>query len=268
MAKVNWKGGALLAPLPAVMVSCGTMEQANIITVAWTGIISTIPPRAYISVRPTRHSYSIIKESGEFVINLTPRRLCETCDYCGIVTGRCVDKVKKCGFTLEKSENIAAPRLAQSPMSLECRVFDVIPLGSHDMFLCDILSAAVDDSLIDKNGKLHLDRADLVAFAHGEYYSLSDVIGQFGFSVADKKKGRGAVIPSAEETADSAGGRMHGINPQNKPGKANISGKNSQSDRPGKTAGSRENGKGYAKSKGNSNFSGRGNKKYSSARKK
>jgi len=172
------------------------MEKANIITVAWTGIVSTIPPRAYISVRPTRHSYNIIKESGEFVINLTPRRLCETCDWCGIVTGRCVDKVKKCGFVLEESEKVAAPRLAQSPLSLECKVFDVISLGSHDMFLCDIVSIAVDESLIDENGKLCLERADLVAFAHGEYYALSHVLGKFGFSVADKKKGKGAVIPT------------------------------------------------------------------------
>ncbi len=202
MAKVNWKGGALLGPLPAVMVSVGTMEKANIITVAWTGIISTIPPRAYISVRPTRHSYNIIKESGEFVINLTPRRLCETCDYCGIVTGRCVDKVKKCGFRLEESAEVSAPRLAQSPLSLECKVFDVIPLGSHDMFLCDIVSVAVDESLIDEQGKLCLDRAELVAFAHGEYYALSGVLGKFGFSVADKKKGKGAVISDVPPPKD------------------------------------------------------------------
>jgi len=191
----------MLGPLPAVMVSCGTMEKANVITVAWTGIVSTIPPRAYISVRPTRHSYNIIKESGEFVINLTPRQLCETCDYCGIVTGRCVDKIKKCGFRLEESAEVSAPRLAQSPLALECKVFDIIPLGSHDMFLCDIVSVAVDESLIDKKGKLCLDRADLVAFAHGEYYGLSGVLGKFGFSVADKKKGKGAVIhenPTAE----------------------------------------------------------------------
>lgn len=197
MAKINWKGGALLGPLPAVMVSCGTMEKANVITVAWTGIVSTIPPRAYISVRPTRHSYNIIKESGEFVINLTPRRLCETCDYCGIVTGRCVDKIGKCGFRLEESKEVSAPRLAQSPLVLECRVFDIIPLGSHDMFLCDILSVAVDEDLIDEQGKLCLDRADLIAFAHGEYYGLSGVLGKFGFSVADKKKGKGAVITDA-----------------------------------------------------------------------
>ena len=222
MSKVNWKGGALLGPLPAVMVSCGTMEKANIITVAWTGIVSTIPPRAYISVRPTRHSYNIIKESGEFVINLTPRSLCETCDYCGIVTGRCVDKVKKCGFVLEKSEQVAAPRIAQSPLSLECRVFDVIPLGSHDMFLCDILSVAVDESLIDGKGKLRLDRADLVAFAHGEYYALSQVIGKFGFSVADKKKGKGAVIAEqVQKEAKIPTGEHH-------PKKQNLSRKNSK----------------------------------------
>ena len=207
MAKVNWKGGALLGPLPAVMVSCGTMEKANIITVAWTGIVSTIPPRAYISVRPTRHSYNIIKESGEFVINLTPRSLCETCDYCGIVTGRCVDKVAKCGFVLEESKEVKAPRLAQSPLAMECRVFDVIPLGSHDMFLCDILSVAVDESLLDDAGRLCLDRADLVAFAHGEYYALSGVLGKFGFSMADKKKGKGAVIrETAPKSASGSGG--------------------------------------------------------------
>ena len=203
MAKVNWKGGALLGPLPAVMVSCGTMEKANVITVAWTGIVSTIPPRAYISVRPTRHSYNIIKESGEFVINLTPRQLCETCDYCGIVTGRCVDKIKKCGFRLEESAEVSAPRLAQSPLALECKVFDVIPLGSHDMFLCDIVSIAVDENLIDEKGKLCLDRADLVAFAHGEYYGLSGVLGKFGFSVADKKKGKGAVIAEKQDAKQS-----------------------------------------------------------------
>lgn len=194
MAKINWKGGALLAPLPAVMVTCGTMENANVFTVAWTGMISTTPPRAYISVRPTRHSYGILCDRGEFVLNLTTRALCETADYCGMVTGRCVDKMKKCGLLLEPSQTVAAPRLAQSPLSLECRVFDRISLGSHEMFLCDILSVAVDESLIDENGRLCLSRAGLTAFAHGEYYALGRVIGAFGFSMADKKKGRGAVL--------------------------------------------------------------------------
>jgi flavin reductase (DIM6/NTAB) family NADH-FMN oxidoreductase RutF len=197
MSKQLWRGGALLAPMPPVMVTCGSMEKPNIITIAWTGITNTIPPKTYISVRPKRHSYPLIRESGEFVINLTPRRLCETCDYCGIVTGRCVDKIGKCGFQLEESKEVSAPRLAQSPLALECRVFDIIPLGSHDMFLCDILSVAVDEDLIDEQGKLCLDRADLVAFAHGEYYGLSGVLGKFGFSVAEKKKGKGAVITDA-----------------------------------------------------------------------
>ncbi len=202
MSKVNWKGATLLGPLPAVMVSCGTMEKANVLAVAWTGILSTNPPRAYISLRPTRHSYGIIRESRELVINLTPRALCETCDYCGMVTGRCVDKIKKCGLTLEKAENVSAPRIAQSPLSLECRVYDVIPSGSHDIFLCDILSVAVEESLLDQKGRLRVDRADLVAFAHGEYYALSKPIGKFGFSVADKKKGRGAVVKgSTDKTA-------------------------------------------------------------------
>ncbi len=189
MAKQKWKGGALLAPMPPVMVSCGDMEKSNIITIAWTGIINTIPPKTYISVRPSRHSYNIIKESGEFVINLTPASLIKKADYCGIYTGAKVDKFAKCGLTKEAANEISCPLIAESPLSLECKVTEIIKIGTHDMFLADIVAVDVDEALLDKNGKLDLGRANLAAFAHGEYYELGKKIGKFGFSAVKKKKG-------------------------------------------------------------------------------
>ena len=188
MAKVNWKGGALLAPVPPVMVSCGDMENSNIITVGWTGIINTIPPKTYVSIRKSRHSYNIIKESGELVINLTPTSLVRQADYCGIYTGKKVDKFKRCGLTKEAAQSVKCPLIAESPLSIECRVFDMIELGTHDMFLCDIVGVDVDESIIDKNGKLRLDKADLTAYAHGEYFELGKKLGSFGFSAVRKKK--------------------------------------------------------------------------------
>ena len=189
MSKIKWKGGALIAPVPPVMVSCGDMEKSNIITVAWTGITNTVPPKTYISVRPSRHSYNIIKERGEFVINLTPARLIKTADYCGIYTGAKVDKFAKCSLHKEEAQAVSCPVIAECPMSLECKVTDVISLGSHDMFLADIVAVDVDEELIDKNGKLDLSRAGLAAFAHGEYFELGKRIGKFGFSAVKKKKG-------------------------------------------------------------------------------
>ena len=188
MAKIKWRGGALTAPVPPAMVSCGDMENSNIITVAWTGITNTVPPKTYISVRPSRYSYSLIKESGEFVINLTSAQLIKKADYCGIYTGAKVDKFEKCGFTKEEASEVSCPLIAESPLSLECRVTDVIELGSHHMFLADILAVDVDDSLIDSSGKLHLERAGLAAFAHGEYFELGKKIGSFGFSAQKKRK--------------------------------------------------------------------------------
>jgi len=192
MAKLKWKGGALLAPMPPVMVSCGDMENSNIITIAWTGIINTIPPKTYISVRPSRHSYNIIKESGEFVINLTPASLIKSADYCGIYTGAKVDKFAKCGLTREAANEVSCPVIAESPLSLECKVTEIIKIGTHDMFLADIVAVDVDEKLLDKNGKLDLARANLAAFAHGEYYELGKKIGKFGFSAVKKKKGNPA----------------------------------------------------------------------------
>ena len=187
MGKIKWRGGALTAPAPPVMVSCGTMEKSNIITVAWTGIINTVPPKTYISVRPSRYSYDLIKESGEFVVNLTTADLIKKADFCGIYTGAKVDKFAKCGFDKEEASEVSCPVIAQSPLSLECKVTDIIELGSHHMFLADIVAVDVDEDLVDAKGKLHLDRAHLAAFAHGEYFELGRRIGYFGFS-ADKKR--------------------------------------------------------------------------------
>ena len=189
MAKIKWKGGALIAPVPPVMVSSGDMENSNIMTVAWTGIINTIPPKTYISVRPRRHSYNMIKESGEFVINLTPASLIREADYCGIYTGAKVDKFAKCSLTKGEAQSVKCPIIEECPLSLECKVTDIIPLGTHDMFLADIVAVDVDESLMDKEGKLHLEKANLAAFGHGEYFELGKKIGYFGFSAAKKKKG-------------------------------------------------------------------------------
>lgn len=188
MSKVVWKGGALSAPLPPVMVTCSDGERDNIITIAWTGIVNTVPPKTYISVRPSRHSYNIIKESGEFVINLTPSSLIKTADYCGIYTGAKVDKFAKCGLNKAEASQVRVPLIEECPLALECRVTDIIPLGSHHMFLADIVAVDVDESLLDKDGKLHLERAGLAAFAHGEYFELGKKVGNFGFSVKKKKK--------------------------------------------------------------------------------
>jgi flavin reductase (DIM6/NTAB) family NADH-FMN oxidoreductase RutF len=172
------------------MISCGSEEDgsSNIITVAWTGILNTIPPKTYISVRPSRHSYKLIRERGEFAINLTTAELVKSADYCGIYTGAKVNKFEKCNLHKEEASEISCPLIAESPLSLECRVTDVIELGSHHMFLADIVAVDVDESLINSDGKLCLDRAHLAAFAHGEYFALGEKLGYFGYSVKKKKK--------------------------------------------------------------------------------
>ena len=192
MSKIKWKGGALIAPVPPAMISCmGSDGKPNIITVAWTGILSTHPPKTYVSVRPTRHSYELIRESGEFVINLTSKELTKAADLCGMKTGRKIDKFKECNLTAEFDEQFSefsCPSIGESPMSIYCKVDQVIPLGSHDMFIADIVGIGVNENLIDETGKLCLDKAGLTAFAHGEYFELGKKIGTFGFSVAKKKK--------------------------------------------------------------------------------
>lgn len=187
MGKITWRGGALTAPVPPCMVTCGEGEKANIITIAWTGIVNTVPPKTYISVRPTRHSYGLIKESGEFCVNLTPASLVKAADFCGIYTGKKVDKFQRCGLHKEEASEVSCPIIAECPLTLECRVTDIIPMGSHHMFLADIVAVDVDESIVDKEGRLCLDKAGLAAFAHGEYFELGKKIGSFGFSAKKKR---------------------------------------------------------------------------------
>lgn len=182
--------GTLLAPLPAVMVTCGTVEKANVMTAAWTGIINTKPPMTYISVRPTRYSYGIIKESGEFVINLTTSKMVRETDFCGVKSGRDIDKIKKCGLHITAADRIAAPVIEESPLALECRVAEIKPLGSHDMFIAEIIAVNVDGRYIDSKGKINLNQAGLMAYSHGEYFALGRKLGSFGYSAARKKRTR------------------------------------------------------------------------------
>lgn len=188
MAKIAWKGSVLLAPLPPVMVTCGDMETSNIITVAWAGIINTHPPKVSISVRPNRYSYGIIKERREFVINLTPEHLIRAADYCGMYTGAKVDKFVAAGLHKEEAQTVACPLIAECPLSLECKVTDILPQGTHDLFLAEVTAVNVDEGLLDDKGKLCLERAKLAAFAHGEYFSLGKSLGLFGFSAVKKHK--------------------------------------------------------------------------------
>ncbi len=180
--------GTLLSPLPAVMVSCGTMEKANVLTVAWTGIICTHPALTYISVRPSRYSYNIIKEAGEFVINLTTSKMAREADLCGMKSGRNTDKIKKCGLHTEPAFVVGAPVISESPLSLECKVKEIVPFGTHDMFISEIVSVSVDGRYIDSKGKINLQQAGLMAYSHGEYFSLGRKLGSFGFSAAGKAK--------------------------------------------------------------------------------
>ncbi len=190
MKKEIWPGGALLAPVPPALVSCGSVEKPAVLTVGWTGIVNTRPPRTYVSVRPERNSYPMIKESGEFVINLPPARLARAVDLCGCRSGRQVDKFSLAHLTATPASTVSAPLIAECPVSLECRVFQSILLGSHEMFLADILAVQVDAALLDDAGRLCLERADLLAYAHGGYFRLGEQLGSFGYSVRKKKKRR------------------------------------------------------------------------------
>lgn len=190
MSKQIWKGSALLAPVPPVLVSCGTGDAANLITVAWAGTVCTHPPRLSISVRKSRHSYPLICESGEFVVNLPTKKLLRAIDWCGVKSGKDVNKFEAMGLTAAPANTISCPVLAESPINLECKVFQQIELGSHDLFLADITAIQVDESLLDATGKLCLDKAELIAYAHGSYYSLGSQLGTFGYSVRKKKKNR------------------------------------------------------------------------------
>ena len=188
MSKVQWKGGTFIYPIPAVMVSCGTMEESKIITVAWTGILNTNPAMCYISVRPERYSHDIIKENGEFAINLTTRQLAYATDWCGVKSGRDVDKFKEMKLTKEKANIISVPLIKESPVSVECKVKEIVPLGSHDMFVAEIVAIDADEKYIDEKGAFDISKCDLIAYANGGYYPLEKKIGKFGYSEQKKSK--------------------------------------------------------------------------------
>ena len=188
MSKVTWKPGTFLYPIPVVMVSCGSMEKSNIITVAWTGIINTDPAMVYISVRPTRHSYQMIKDSGEFVINLTTKDLAYATDWCGVKTGAKVDKFKEMKLTKEKAQYVKCPMIKESPVSVECRVKEIKELGTHHMFIAEVLAINADEKYIDEKGAFDISKCNLIAYSNGKYNELGWIIGKFGYSVQKNKK--------------------------------------------------------------------------------
>jgi len=185
--RIEFKPGNMLYPVPAVMVSCQRPgEKANIITLAWAGTICSDPPMLSVSIRPERYSYDIIKETGEFVVNLTTKRLVRETDYCGVKSGRDIDKFKECKLTPCESRAVACPGIAESPVNLECKVKDIVKLGSHDMFVAEIVAVNVSEEYMDEKGKFHLNDTELVAYSHGEYFSLGEKLGSFGYSVKKK----------------------------------------------------------------------------------
>ena len=199
MSKVMWKPGTFLYPLPAVMVSCGTMEKSNIITVAWTGILNTNPAKVYISVRPTRYSYNLIKENREFVINLTNKQLAKATDWCGVKTGAKVDKFKEMKLHKEKANFLKCPMIKESPVSVECRVTEIKELGSHHMFVADVLAINADEKYIDEKGAFDISKCDLIAYSNGHYYSLGKKIGKFGYSVQKRKNTRKKAVKKVKK---------------------------------------------------------------------
>ena len=188
MTRATFKPGNILYPLPAVMVSCRRPgEKPNIITIAWTGTVCSDPAMVSISVRPDRYSYDIIKETGEFVINLIDKNLVRSMDYCGVKSGRNIDKFRECSITAVDSVSVSAPSIGESPVCIECKVSQIIKLGSHDMFIANVTGVTVDDKYMDEKGRFHLNDAGLIAYSHGEYFELGKSRGKFGYSVQKKK---------------------------------------------------------------------------------
>ena len=211
MSKVTFKPGTMLNPLPVVMVSCGSMEAPNIVTIAWTGIINSEPPITYVSIRKSRYSHELISQSGEFVINLTTEKLAETTDFCGVRSGRELNKFQECGLTPIPSDQIGAPMILESPVNLECRVMEVKSFPSHDMFIAEILAVHADESLLSDTGKLRLDKAGLLCYNHGEYYGIHQrPLGRFGYSIMKpktKKKLEGKKRSAMRTKKGKTGGR-------------------------------------------------------------
>lgn len=187
--KQNWKPGTMIYPLPAVLVSCGsTPEEYNVLTAAWVGTICSDPAMCYVSLRPERHSHAIIKRNMEFTLNLTTEDLARATDWCGVRSGRDYNKFKEMGLTPVKGVKVASPYIDEAPVSVECRVKEIVSLGSHDMFVADVLNVVVDDRYIDPaTGALNLESARMLAYCHGQYYGLGEHIGRFGWSVRKKK---------------------------------------------------------------------------------
>lgn len=190
MPKTSWKPGTMIYPVPAVMVTCGNSpENYNIITIAWTGTINSDPPMAYISVRKSRHSHKLIKDSGEFVINLTTEELARATDWCGVKSGSKVDKFKEMKLTPIKATKVSAPMIDESPINIECKVFEIKELGTHDMFIAEVIAVNADEKYLDpKTGAFDLSKANPITYSHGHYYTLGKPLGKFGWSVEKKKK--------------------------------------------------------------------------------
>lgn len=190
MAKVAWKAGTMLAPLPPALISCGTLQKPNAMTAAWSGIICTEPTLVYVSIRPSRFSNELIRKSGEFVINVPTVEMAKAVDFCGVKSGRDIDKFKQTGLIAAKSSVVSAPQVEQSPVSLECKVKEIKSFGTHDMFLAEVVAVDIDEKYLDKSSALRLDKAGLLAYAHGFYYALGRKIGKFGWSVEKKSTKR------------------------------------------------------------------------------
>ncbi len=186
MSKRIWKPGTFVYPIPAVMVSCGDMDNSNIITVAWTGVINTNPAMVYISVRPERFSHNIIKETGEFIINLTNKDLVYATDWCGVKSGSKVDKFKEMNLTKEKANFVNCPMIKESPVSIECKVKEIKELGSHNMFIAEVLSINATEDYFDETGAFDITKCNLIAYANGKYFELGKQVGKFGYSVKKK----------------------------------------------------------------------------------
>ena len=232
MAKQLWKPGNMIYPLPAVMVSVTDGEgNDNIITVAWTGTVCTNPAMAYISVRPSRYSYDMIRKTGEFVINLTTEKLAFATDFCGVRSGRDVDKFRKLNLTKEKAQFVSAPMIGEAPVSIECRVREVKELGSHDMFLADVLAVHADEAYMDKNNRFRLNDAGLLVYSHGEYLAGGRKVGTFGYSV--KKKQQKKLDKKSDRESDSEAEMAEMAGKLKTSGKPGMSGKLKMSGKPG-----------------------------------
>lgn len=230
--KQKWKAGNMIYPLPAAMVSCGDLERTNIVTVGWTGTICTNPAMTYISLRPSRFSYDIIKESGYFVINLTTRDLAYATDYCGVKSGRDCNKFKEMSLTPIWDEETKCPMIGESPVSIVCEVTEIKELGSHDMFIAKVRNVYVNEAFLDEKGKFHLNDSDLIAYSHGTYLTLGEPLGTFGYSVrkkdakADKKTKEVKPVKKQEQAKNTK--KKHMRTGFKKQGKTNYKGKSNK----------------------------------------